>query len=90
MSDNSIDIPILKGNDSLSKKQPSLPYFQATSKSNSSQNEKWRKTFNISFIFCIIITVIFLIPLIHKKESCKFMLKFNLILLIKLFKEKNF
>ncbi|KAG4098091.1 hypothetical protein H8356DRAFT_1673448 [Neocallimastix lanati (nom. inval.)] len=69
MSDNSIDIPILKGNDSLSKKQPSLPYFQATSKSNSSQNEKWRKTFNISFIFCIIITVIFLIPLIHKKES---------------------
>ncbi|ORX65390.1 hypothetical protein BCR32DRAFT_286532 [Anaeromyces robustus] len=69
MSNNSLDIPILKGSDNLSKKSAILPYFHANSKSSFSQNEKWRKFFNISFIFCIIIAFIFSLFEIHKKGS---------------------
>jgi len=72
MSESNLDIPILNSNDNLSKKPATLPYFQAGSKSNSSQNEKWKKFFNIIFIFCLMIAFIFSLYGIHQRESCKY------------------
>lgn len=69
MSDDNIDIPILNDSDVHSKKPAVLPYFQASSKFTSSQNEKWRKFFNISFIFCLIIAFFFSLLGIHRRQS---------------------
>jgi len=68
MSDSNLDIPILNGNENNLKKPPVLPYFQASSKSTS-QNDNWKKFFNISFIFCIIIAFVISLYGIHKRES---------------------
>ncbi|ORX60919.1 hypothetical protein BCR36DRAFT_314920 [Piromyces finnis] len=69
MSENNLDIPILNGNNSISKKNTSMSYFQTNLKSNSSQNVKLKKFLNISFIFCTTISFIFSMYGIHQRKT---------------------